>query len=641
MNGPEAGLVRVLAPFFIRCYAALLIVGGLFWALDMPARLGWSLIEPEWLGPYLGIATALAFLQRPWRAAPGWLDLAAGWVAMAAWFWMATQYGHWLFDVEGYTWDKYLPGIVAIALMTEAVRKVCGTAIAVLLVAMVVYGLAGFLLARPLQADSISPETLVMYLYSDTNAIPGLVLGIVASVVLAFIVFGKLMETSGATQFFNDVAMATMGHRRGGSAKIAVTASALMGSISGSPVSNIMSTGTVTIPLMKRMGFPASNAAAIEAVASTGGVITPPIMGATAFLMAEFLQVSYGQIVLAAVLPAIFFYLCVFLQVDAIASRSGLGGLSKAELPRVGPILREGWIFVLPFVVLVYLLFFEGFAAQFAAVAASAALLALALLRGRMRTRAEWADLVFGGGALLVPLILVGGAAGVVVGVMNISGLGQSLATILVEFGLSHGLFVMLALTAVLSIILGLGMPGTAIYVVLASVVAPALVDMGISPIGAHMFIFYYGVLSFLTPPVAVASLVAAGMADADMWKTSWKAVQLASVAFLLPFIWVYNPALLLEGSLLAIGLVILVMVVACMLVAKAIRAFGGTILRRMATVAVFVAAILLVIAAPVWLGAESWWVLGAVLAGLLLHKFWPDAPGGWSARVPVSPQNP
>lgn len=617
-----------------RIYCATLLIGGLFWALDVPARLGWSLIAPEWLGPYLGIATAVAFLRKPYGKSAGWLEILLGLVAMASWFWMAMRYGFWLFDVEGYTWDKYLPGFVAIVAMTEAVRRMCGTAIAMLLVAMVLYGLFGFALARPLQADDVSPQMLVVYLYADTNAIPGLVLGIVASVVLAFIIFGKLMEVSGATTFFNDIATATMGHRRGGSAKIAVTASALMGSISGSPVSNIMSTGTVTIPLMKRMGFPASSAAAIEAVASTGGVMTPPIMGATAFLMAEFLQVDYSTIVMAALLPAILFYFCVFLQVDAIASRNGMARMSKADLPRVGPILRSGWIFVLPFAVLIYLLFFEGFAAQFAAVAASATLLVLALLRGRLRTRPEWADLVFDGGAMLVPLVLIGGAAGVVVGVMNISGLGQSLATILVDFGTDWGLFAMLALTALLSIILGLGMPGTAIYVVLATLIAPALVRMGVSPMGAHMFIFYYGVLSFLTPPVAVASLVAAGLAGADMWRTSWKAMQLAALAFLLPFVWVYNPGLLLEGPVMAIINAALVAAMACLLIAKTIRVVHGSPLQRAGILLLFVAAILGTVTSPAWLGDTSAWVPGVAALAAGLYFLWPDPP---TASRPVT----
>jgi TRAP transporter 4TM/12TM fusion protein len=608
-----------------RIYCAVLLIGGLLWAIDAPARLGVSLIEPEWLGPYLGVATATAFLQIPYRREPGWLEIALGLAAVASWLWLALNYGAWLFDVEGYTYDKFIPGIIGIALMTEAVRKSCGLAIAILIVLMIVYGLVGAVFAPPFQADAVSPQLLVMYLYSDTNAIPGLVLGIVASVVLAFIVFGKLMEVSGATQFFNDIAMSLMGHRRGGSAKIAVTASALMGSISGSPVSNIMSTGVVTIPLMKRMGFKPDQAAAIEAVASTGGQITPPIMGATAFLMAEFLQIDYAEVALAATIPALLFYACIFMQVDAIAHRNGLAGLPKSELPRVGAVMRTGWIFVLPFVLLIYLLFFQALAAQFAAIAASALLLALAVMRGKLRTRGEWKDLLFDGGAMLVSLVLVAGAAGVVVGVMNITGLGQSIATILVDFGSSWGLFAMLVLTALLSIVLGMGMPATAIYVVLASVVAPALIEMGVTPLGAHLFIFYFGVMSFLTPPVAVSSYVAAGLAEADMWRTGWLGMQLSVVAFLLPFVWAYDSGLLLQGSPLGIAVVTATTFVGIMLIAKSLRVLRA---RDAATVMVgllFLAAVLAIVTSPIWLGPGSLWALGTAGLGLLLYYLWPE----------------
>lgn len=608
-----------------RFYCAVLLIGGLLWAVDVPSRLGLSLIEPEWLGPYLGVATATAFLQVPYRRTAGGLEVVLGLVAIASWLWLALNYGAWLFDVEGYTYDKYLPGIVGIALMTEGVRKTCGLSIAVLIVVMIVYGLIGFVFPPPFQADRVSPELVVMYLYSDTNAIPGLVLGIIASVVLAFIVFGKLMEVSGATQFFNDIAMALMGHRRGGSAKIAVTASALMSSISGSPVSNIMSTGVVTIPLMKRMGFKANSAAAIEAVASTGGQITPPIMGATAFLMAEFLQIDYSEVALAATIPALLFYICIFMQVDAIASRNNLAGLPKSELPRLGTVMRNGWIFVLPFAVLIYLLFFEALAAQFAAVIASLSLLVLAFARGKLRTRAEWADLTFGGGGMLVSLILVAGAAGVVNGIMNITGLGQYLATILVQFGTQWGLLAMLALTAGLSITLGMGMPSTAIYVVLAGVIAPALIEMGVTPLAAHLFIFYFGVLSFLTPPVAVSSYVAAGLAEANMWKTSWLGMQLSAVAFLLPFVWAYDPALLMQGSLLAITIVSCTTLVAIMLIAKAIRVIRSFRGADIGITAFFIAATIALTTSPIWLGHESLWALAAAAAGLGVYYLWPE----------------
>jgi TRAP transporter 4TM/12TM fusion protein len=608
-----------------RFYTFVLLAGGLLWALDVPSRLGLPLIEPEWLGPYLGVATAAALLRWPYKGSEARpLDAVLGFIAIACWLWLAINYAKWMFDIDGYTLGKFIPGAVGIALMVEGVRKSCGTAIAVLLVIMFAYALLGFMLPRPLQADDISPQLLVMYLYSDTSAIPGPVLGIIASVVLAFVVFGKLMEVSGATHFFTDTAMALMGRRRGGPAKITVVASGMMGSITGSPVSNIMSTGTVTIPMMKRMGFSAEEAAAVEATSSTGGVLAPPVMGAAAFLMAEFLAVDYGEVALAAMLPALFYFLCLYTQVDATAVRRGLAGLPRAELPRLSAALRTGWIFVLPMLLLVYLLFFEGLGAQYAAFMASLALLVLCIVRGRLRNRAEWAGFVFGSGSILIPLILVAGAAGVVVGTMSLTGLGQSVSVILVEIGDDWGLLVMLLLTAVLCIVLGLGMPTTAIYVLLASIVAPALVKMGVTPMGAHLFILYFGVLSFLTPPVAVSSYVAAGIAGADMWRTGWTGMRLSIIASLLPFLWCYDPALLMDGSWLSILVVCCTTLASIMLIARGVGEIRGS---RAQVITLSVATTLVVLAigsSPVWLGRESMLALLAAAIGFVLYVAMP-----------------
>jgi len=607
-----------------RIYTCILLVGGLLWALDVPSRLGLALIEPEWLGPYLGVATAAAMLRWPYRREAGALDVVLGLLAIACWLWLAINYSSWMFDTSGYTLDKFIPGLIGIALMTEGVRKSCGTSIAVLLIIMLVYALLGFLLPRPLQADDISPQLLVMYLYSDTNAIPGQVLSIIATVVLAFVIFGKLMEVSGATNFFTDTAMALMGRRRGGPAKIAVVGSGLMGSVSGSPVSNIMSTGTVTIPLMKRMGFTPEQAAAVEATAATGGVLAPPIMGATAFLMAEYLNVDYAEVALAATLPALFYFVCMYMQVDAMAARMGLAGMNKSELPRLRTALRTGWIFILPMALLIYLLFFQGFAAQYAAIFASVALMALALMRGRLRKLAEWKELVFGGGSILIPLVLVAGAAGVVDGVMSLTGLGQSLSVILVQIGADWGLLAMLLLTAALCIVLGLGMPTTAIYVLLASLVAPALVKMGVTPMGAHLFILYFGVLSFLTPPVAVSAYVAAGIAGADMWRTGWLGMRQAIMASLLPFLWAYEPALLMQGSWLSIVAVCCTTLAAIMLISRGVAHIRGSLAMIRLQGVVLGVAVLVVGTSTLWLKQQPLLAIGVAVLGFLLCGIMP-----------------
>jgi TRAP transporter 4TM/12TM fusion protein len=616
--------------FLQRFYSAFLLLGGVVWASNILLQLGISLIDAEWVGVYLSVGIATAFLQVPYGKRAGLLEIVLGFVAIAAWFWMSRHFEGWLVDIEGATPEKYVPGAIAIVLMMEALRKVSGLPITLLVWLLIGYGFFGYLLPPPLQANYQPPEAFILYLYADTNAIPGLVLVIIAGMVLAFIVFGKLMEVSGATQFFTDLAMAVMGHRRGGPAKVAVVASGMFGSISSSPVGNIMSTGVVTIPLMKRVGFKPHYAAAIEAVASTGGQIAPPVMGATAFLMAEFLRISYFDVVIAAILPALFYYICLFMQVDAVARREGLSGMPRAQLPKLVPVLRNGWAFAVPLALLIYLLFWRGSTPAFAALAASALLLLFALLKGQLRSRAEWGELIFGGGGGMVPLIMIGGAAGVVVGVMNATGLGQSLSFVLVQAGGSWGLLPMLLITAILCIILGMGMPTTAIYVILSTVIGPALIKMGLTPMAAHMFIFYFGVMSFLTPPVAVSSFVAAGLAGASMWRTGWVGMRLSVIALLLPFIWAYDPSLLLDGSWLSIAIVIATTLAAILLISRGFLALhGGSAASMMIGIVVTLAAIALA-AAPVWLGPESAAAGVVAVAVVAACKWWwrPDAHG-------------
>jgi TRAP transporter 4TM/12TM fusion protein len=604
--------VATVAHSLLRLYHLFLLVGGIVWAANFLPRVGISLIEAEWLGPYLGVAVAAALLARPYGRSAGILEIALGFASIGCWLWLALNFQFWILDIAGATPSKYIPAIVAIVVMMEGIRKLCGLSITILVWVLLVYGLFGYLLDPPLQADRVSLPTLAFYLYADTNAIPGLVLVIIASIVIAFIVLGKLMEVSGATQFFTDVALSLMGHRRGGPAKVAILASSMFGSISSSPVGNIMSTGIVTIPLMQRTGFKPHQAAAIESVASTGGQIAPPVMGATAFLMAEFLQIGYGQVVLAALLPAILYYVCLFMQVDAVAAREGLKGMERSELPRLKPILARGWIFVVPLAALIYLIFWANMTPAFAALSAAALLLVLALLMGRMRTPEEWKRLALDGGATIVPLVLIAGAAGVVVGVMNITGLGQSLSFVLARLGENWGLFGMLLITAVLSIILGMGMPSTAIYIILASIIAPALVQMGIPLLPAHFFIFYFGVLSFLTPPVAVSSFVAAGLANADMWKTAWAGMRFSFIAYLVPFVWAYDPALLMDGPWSAVVIVFATTLAAIMLVTRAMTAKPKTAVEWAIYLLHWLAAFAIALS-PIVLGADS--ILAALLA--------------------------
>jgi TRAP transporter 4TM/12TM fusion protein len=599
-------------------YLAAVILLGIAWIIDIPQYFGVSLIAAEWMGPLLGIAIAASYLKFPYAERAGALELCLGFAALGAWLWMSLNYNAWIIDISGYTVEKYVPGIIGILLLMEALRKSAGLPITILVWVLIGYGFFGYLLPPPFQAEQLAAPSFVMYVYADTNGIPGLVVQIVGTLVLAFVILGRLMEVTGAIKFFTDLALSAMGHKRGGPAKVAIVASSIFGSINGTAIGNIMSTGIVTIPLMKRSGFKSHLAAAIEAVASNGGQLAPPVMGATAFLIAEFLQVSYAQVVLAALVPAALYYVCLFVQVDAIAARDGLHGMPVDELPRAKSVLKSGWIFLAPLAVLVYLLFGLGYDPALSAIAALVTLAVLAVVKNRrFLTRREIAGLVIGGGESMLPLLMIAGGAGVVIGVMNITGLGFSLSIVLSQIGASAGILAMLALTGVISIVLGMGMPTTAIYVVLSVVLAPALVEMGISPMAAHLFIFYFGLLSFLTPPVAIASYVAAGLAGSDMWRTSWEGMKLAAVAYLLPFLWCYNQALIVDGSPLEVFYAVATALVAVLLIAEGMQRSRGRDARILAVAALFFLAAVIIGGSSVWLGPESPLNAAAMLLGL------------------------
>ena len=608
------GLLKLLE----KTYLGAIIVIGVAWVIDVPQYFGVSLISAEWMGPLLAVGIAAAFLRHPYGRRAGLPEVLLGLAAIGSWCWMSLNYADWIIDISGHTPQKYLAGVMALILLMEALRKSAGLPITILVWVLIAYGFFGYLMPQPFEAEQLRTPRLIMYLYADTNGVPGQVLTVVGRLVLAFILLGKLMEVSGATKFFTGLALAGMGHQRGGPAKVAVVASSVFGSINGTAVGNIMSTGIVTIPLMKKSGFKPHYAAAIEAVASNGGQFAPPVMGATAFLIADFLQVPYADVVVAAAVPALLYYVCLFSQVDAIALRYGLHGLPKEDLPKAGEELRKGWIFLVPLGILLYLLFWRGFNPAVAALWTVAALLVLTVIRRkRLLTREEGSDLVVGGGANMLPLLMIAGGAGIVIGVMNVTGLGFSLSLVLIQIGENAGRLAMLSLTGGIAVILGMGMPTAAIYVVLSVILAPAIVEMGVSPIAAHLFIFYFGLLSFLTPPVAIASMVAAGLAKSRMWLTCWIGVQLAAVAYLLPFLWSYNGALLLQSSGLANTYAFVTALVATLLIAKALQTVVlGTRAALLNGLLLFAGA-LAVGGSTIWLGAEAASVAAVAAAGI------------------------
>ncbi|MFT7573563.1 MAG: TRAP transporter 4TM/12TM fusion protein [Paracoccaceae bacterium] len=604
----------------LRVLLASIPVVGIGWILAVTDYFGVALTFQQVIAALLGLSCAAAFLKYPYFKTAGAFELLLATGALGSWLWMAYNFEEWVITGDELGPEKWLAAVVAIFLVLEGLRKAAGRIIAGLVWVLLLYGLFGDMLPGVLEASVSPPADTFHYLYYDNNGVPGIVLQVILSLVLAFIIFGKLMEVSGGTGFLTDLAMGWMGHRRGGPAKVAVVASSAFGTISGSTVGNIMSTGIVTIPLMKKTGFKPEYAGAIEAVASNGGQIAPPVMGATAFIIAEFLEIPYQDVVIAATVPAILYFLVLFIQVDAVARRFSLRGLPKADLPIVLDVLKVGWIFIVPIAILMYFLFGLGYPPGVAALYSAASLIVLMIVRDRrLPTKEHWKSFFYGSGEILVPLVLIGAAAGIILGVMNSTGLAQQLALILEQVGKEHGVFVMLLLTSVVCIILGMGMPTATVYIVLVAVIGPAMINMGLIPIGAHLFLFYFGLISMLTPPVAIASMVAAEMAGADMWKTGFIGVQLAATAYLLPYLWAFNPALLLEGTTTAIIYGVTTAIAAGFLLAHSVTVLGtGNVIGWLSAIGMYVAA-LTVGSSTIWLGVENPLTLAVAAGGMAL----------------------
>ncbi|MBV0912450.1 TRAP transporter permease [Anianabacter salinae] len=536
--------------------AASLPLLGILWIFDVPSRLGQIYLTEQYLGIILGLTVLAGLFLKPQAGVPRVLDIALGLASLAGWWWLAVNFQDWMLDPVNRGPEKWVPAIAGLLGLFEATRRHCGLVLALLGIGFMVYGFIGHFAPGIFEAAYLSPPRYLLYIYNDSNGVPGLVLGVGATQILGFIVFGAVLTAVGGSAAMTDLAMSMMGHRRGGPAKVAILASSLFGTLSGSTVANVMSTGVVTIPMMKKSGWPARHAAAIEAVASNGGQIAPPVMGATAFIIAEFLQISYTEVVIAALLPAAFYYILLYRQVDSYAAANGLDGEPRENLPKIGAALKGSWPLLLPLGVLMYFLFWLGYSPGKSALYASGAALALHLVTANRRGEplSRLPAVLVQAGETLVPILLVCAVAGIIIGTINVTGLGFALTIALGKIAELGGVLPLLATTAVIAITLGVGMPTSGVYVVVAVLLAPALVRQGINITSAHLFILYFGLLSMLTPPVAIASYAAASIAKSDMWQTGVTGVRLAFVAYLLPFVFAFNPALVMDGSWLAIA---------------------------------------------------------------------------------------
>ncbi|MFN4309392.1 MAG: TRAP transporter permease [Ferrovibrio sp.] len=432
-------------------------------------------------------------------------------------------------------------GVFLVVIVLDSTRRVIGWALPI--TALVFMGHALFV-------TQVDPLTLLDQLYMTTEGIFGSTLGVSAAYVMIFVLFGSFMERTGTGKLFMDFALALTGRQAGGPGKVAVVSSSLFGTISGSAVANVMVDGPITIPLMKRSGFKPSFAAAVESVASTGGQIMPPIMGAAAFVMAEFLAVPYATVVLWALIPALLYYIACFGAVHFEAKRRGLHGLPAHEVPRLLAVLKErGHLFIPVAVILGGM--FMGYSAPLCALAGTLACFPVAMLRANtregLRLEMVW-DALQDGARNTLAVALACACAGLVIGSITLTGLGLTFTNWVV--GLSQNSLVLaLVLTAVAGIILGMGMPTTPAYIVMVSLMVPALMKLGVIEPAAHMFAFYFAILSAITPPVALAVYAAASLAKANIWEAGWAAVRTGAAGFIVPFMFVYEPALLAIGD--------------------------------------------------------------------------------------------
>lgn len=443
------------------------------------------------------------------------------------------------------TREDVIVGTLLVLVVIEAVRRSTGLVLPIVSAAFVVYVFVGPYLPGLLAHKGFSFSTLISFLFSD-NGIYGVPLGVSARYVYLFILFGAFIEASGIGKFIINLGLSIAGSKRGGPAKVSIITSALFGTASGSSVANVMVDGVINIPLMKATGFKPTVAGGVEAMNSTGGQIVPPVMGAAAFLMADIIGVPYSKIAIAAVGPALLYYVAAYWMIDLYAAQSRLFGLPKEQLPRFVAIMRRHGYMLIPLVVLLYMVMAMGASPFRAALAALALTVVVSWLRADTRlSLRKIIGAMEDGAKRTIEIGATCAAAGIIVGVLSLTGLGGKFSELLVNVAGGNLLLVLIA-TMVVAIILGMGMPTTAAYAIGASVLAPALIGLGVTKLGAHMFLLYFAVISAVTPPVALAAFAAASIAKAPMWPTGIQATRLSIAGFLIPYMFVYGPALLL-----------------------------------------------------------------------------------------------
>lgn len=628
--------------FWTNVFQSLLVAAVVIWVLDIPRIVfGIGFYTEQFLTVCLGLTLALAYIadtSRP-RNVFDWVAVVASLVLCT---YVAVRYEHLTLDVAFLPLDTLIISILLIALIMEASRRTNGWGFVSMIAGIAVYVYISPHLPGDFQTRYVSPERMITYLGLDLNGAIGNILQVAVLVVIPFTILGQVLARTGGADFFADISMAAMGRFRGGAAKIAVVGSALFGMISGSAVSNVLAVGIVTIPTMVKSGFTPHRSAAIESVGSTGGQLMPPVMGAAAFIMAEFLQVPYGAVCIAAAIPALLYYLCLFFHVDLEAAKHKIGAAKIAEAPAVSQVLKSGWHFLVPIAFLVFALMYPeltNLTPEKAAIFSTAILIVLAMTfgyRGKRLGVVAMLKAIMETGRVSLDIILIGAAAGVMVGIMSISGLAFSMTIQLLALAAGN-VFLLLLLIAVLAFILGIGLPTVSVYILTATLLAPALVKLGVTPMAAHMFVMYNGILSMITPPVAFAAYAAANIARTDGWTTGWMACVVGWSTFILPFLFVLTPSLLMDGSWTEIVLNFSRVTFGIWLGTIAAVGFSFTRLSPMSRAIYALISLAVVLPPGAFMGAIWINVAGVTAAIVVLAVDWTRGKKG-AAEVPATP---
>ena len=546
------------AGLFISIVATTMGLYHIFFISALFMRLNINILCLQHLGISMGFMLFLIFLLHP--ASRGNIESRVKWydILMSILSLVSCWYFAFFFEtriIPAYV--AYSPSvfqtvqfIILLVLLLEAGRRTIGIALPILTVLFLIYMVAADRFPGILFGMAFDLRFMVVHMYLSEDAIWGVPMRVAATTIIAFLFFGGFILISGAGKAFLNFAFAVAGRVRGGPAKAAIVASSLFGTISGSSVANVVTTGSITIPMMKRTGYRADFAGAVEAVSSTGGLLMPPVMGIVAFIMAEVTGVPYITLCLHALVPAILYYIALFVQVDLEAARTGLRGLPREMLPSVRETIKQGWPFILPLLTLLYFLVFEGLTPEVSAIYSIVIIIIVSWFKKewRLNLRGIFYALEYGSRASLI----IGpacGLVGVILGSLNSTGVAPKISGLLVT--ISGGNFVILAaISGIAAFIMGMGITSIPIYIGLAVLVAPVLIQAGVPIIAAHLFIFYWAMLSFITPPVAITAFAAAGVADASPMKTGWNAARLGITLYIVPFMFLFNPSLLLLGEL-------------------------------------------------------------------------------------------